>query len=64
MPPPDSKCSTCGAAIRWIMVNGRPNPVDLAHKHTVISDDGQRVTGHETHFAHCPHADQHRRGKR
>lgn len=59
-----SNCSSCGAGIVWMAVgehsDGRPKPMmplDLRSMQRGL--DG--VDRAESHFAHCPNAEQHRR---
>lgn len=56
-------CSSCGAAIAWIVTgrrdDGKPKcmPLDLSTVHRT-PENTERA---ESHFAHCPNARQHRR---
>lgn len=64
-----AKCKSCGAEIVWVTTtNGKKMPVDMKPKTILIpvAMDGisvayRAVVGHESHFATCPNADQHRR---
>jgi hypothetical protein len=66
-----STCRSCGADITWaVTTRGRRIPLDTAIKNVAIPAtdpalDGPVtvtfVSGHETHFATCPNADEHRR---
>lgn len=60
-------CRSCGAEILWIETpKGKATPVDAAHK-MVWCLDAETETwmlkrGHESHFATCPNAAEHRKG--
>ena len=58
------KCSSCGAEVLFIEQVGypekRPHIVEVKRL-KIVNDDGQVVSGHESHFAYCPNANQHRR---
>lgn len=69
-----SACRSCGAEIRWERTHaGKPIPLDpepRADGNLSIRDDGRVVSSsgfpaeaprYVTHFATCPHANQHRR---
>lgn len=63
-----SLCSSCGAEILWVtMPSGKSMPVDIIPTMVVVlSSDNKRGTmrrGHISHFATCPNAGQHRKGK-
>ncbi len=57
-----AQCKTCKQNIHFIRskVTGKPNPCNLK-KYTIITAEGNVVTGWESHFATCPQADQHRK---
>ena len=57
------RCRSCNAPIRWLRTErGRRIPVDAATAGaTETTFDYRR---HTSHFATCPHADQHRTRKR
>ena len=54
-----SKCRSCGADIVWVKTQqGKNMPIDAE------TDNGDTIFDHNvhrSHFATCPHADQHRR---
>lgn len=55
-------CSSCGAAIRWVLTNnGRRMPVDAATWQE--GDERYLPERHISHFASCPNADKHRRAR-
>jgi len=55
------ECRSCQAPIYWLKTNaGKRMPVDRQAK-TVVTKDGETVTGHESHFSTCPQAGQWRR---
>lgn len=62
-------CRSCGAAIRWIvMVSGKRMPVDAKPAKLIVLDDmpeprGAVVDCWTSHFATCPNAAQHRKGR-
>jgi len=65
--PPDEKvkklprCGSCGMRIVWgRSENGKAIPLDPQILH-IISAQGQRVSGRESHFVSCPNADGHRK---
>lgn len=74
-----SLCDSCGAEIRWVTTEGgRPMPLDPAphpNGNVVVGlrDRYRVLTGPQlpaegvawrSHFATCPHASRHRRGRR
>lgn len=76
MPKP-SACRSCGRPIYWTTTeNGKKMPVDVAKTEAgtfrlARDPDGDLLSihqgfrlagGYQSHFATCPHADQHRRG--
>jgi ketosteroid isomerase-like protein len=57
-------CKSCSAEIIWIKTKaGKSAPIDAkAIKVFVKSGDGWILeVGHQSHFATCPNADQHRK---
>jgi hypothetical protein len=64
-----SKCRSCGAEIRWVMMDsGRKMPLDVK-RITIIEEDPETgaariVSGYQSHFSTCPNADMHRRSKK
>lgn len=65
-------CRSCGADLVWgITASGKRMPLDVAPREGgkwLISDTGKIVArpstsimGHDSHFATCPQAAQHRR---
>jgi len=74
-----STCKSCRASIRWVRMSGvRPMPVDAlpaADGNVLVLADGKarvlkaeergRYVGtlYKSHFATCPHAAGHRRGR-
>ena len=61
----ESTCGSCGAAIAWIEVearrDGSPRRMPVHLSTAQIGLDGVRRA--ESHFAHCPNAEQHRRNR-
>jgi len=63
-----SECKSCNADIVWIKYNGKNHPIDAKPKKLfVMMDDPQDGSAsweltdcHESHFATCPNAAQHR----
>lgn len=57
------RCSSCGAKIIWFKTEaGRWMPVDAD---TVEAEDTELdLSRHESHFAKCPNANQHRKSPR
>ena len=55
------RCKSCNAMIIWLETpNGKKMPVDAA---TVAPEHDRYIAGtHQSHFATCPNANQHRRG--
>ena len=47
-PPGSNVCRGCGTGIRWIRLNGRWHPAELADKQIIV--DGKLVRGPESHF--------------
>lgn len=57
-----AKCKGCGRPIVWVNTkNGRAMPCDDV-KQTVVTDDGEVVSGRVPHWATCPAADQFKCG--
>lgn len=54
------ECRSCGAAILWTNLNGRPHPVERKQLN-IVTEQGTLARGWESHFAHCPNAAQHRK---
>lgn len=52
-----AKCKGCGADILFIIIksSGRKMPVDT-YKTTVITVDGELVSGYVPHWINCPNA--------
>ena len=60
-----AECRTCKAEIIWIKTPaGKNHPIDAKPKKLWVFDGGgwQLEECHESHFASCPDAAQHRRG--
>lgn len=58
-----SECRSCGAEIVWMKTkNGRNIPVD-PETATKGNKEFEPASGHISHFATCPFADDHRAGK-
>lgn len=59
-----SSCRSCGAAIVWIQTaKGKRSPCDAA-RCIITTPAGVTVVGHQSHFASCPSAGDHRRASR
>lgn len=61
------RCPSCGAEIRWCTTaSGARMPLQT-NPLTIMFDRGdgryKAIRGYESHFAHCPNADQHRRDR-
>ncbi len=57
-------CNSCGAEVVWIDIADRPRSHICEKGHKVgYTEDGRLVKIHESHFAHCPNAAQHRKAK-
>lgn len=56
-------CRSCGHPIVWFKTDAGKNiPIDAE---TVLAEDTTlELPRHVSHFATCPHADQHRRPRR
>lgn len=49
-----TNCKGCGAEIVWIKTpNGKMMPCN-AEKTTIVTVEGQTITGHIPHWATCP----------
>lgn len=65
----NDRCKTCGAEILWaIKEDGKPIPLYARSRLVAVLISGTSrvqkfVTGHESHFATCPQAAQHRKPK-
>lgn len=56
-----ARCKSCGAHIEWQKTaRGSVMPVDPKYV-VIVTDNGQVVKGRISHFATCPHADEHRK---
>jgi hypothetical protein len=56
-------CKSCNAEIAWVKsAGGKMMPVDK-NRVTVITPEGNLITGGLSHFATCPNAAQHRKPK-
>jgi hypothetical protein len=61
------RCKSCNAEISWILTaSGRAMPVDAKPEKRIVIDRGAQYSGrvldtYTSHFATCPHADQHRK---
>lgn len=59
-----STCRSCGAPILWAVTQaGRNMPLNAHANLQVISTSGVRVATADTHWATCPHAKGHHRGR-
>lgn len=63
-------CKSCGAEIIWTVTDkGKRMPVDAApeHRFTLVRQGADMravyVPVYTSHFATCPHADEHRKEK-
>lgn len=57
-----AKCKWCGRPIVWVNTkNGRAMMCDDV-KQTVVTDDGEVVSGRVPHWVTCPAADKFKRG--
>lgn len=54
-------CRRCGKPIHFVRKPDGKYHVCETRKLTVVLPTGQVVSGWESHFAHCPHADRFRR---
>ncbi len=53
---PVQKCAGCGAEIYWVKsMKGRAMPVNTK-KQSLITPEGNVVSGYTSHFATCPKA--------
>lgn len=62
-----AKCRSCKAEIEWVvMPSGKRMPVDAKAKTMILvyhdrdGFNGETVQVHESHFATCPNAEEHR----
>lgn len=56
-----ANCKGCGAEIIWLKTkNGKSMPCD-ANKVTIITENGETVTGYVPHWATCPKYKQFKR---
>jgi hypothetical protein len=56
-----SVCRGCGARILWVKTKkGASMPVDVVQK-TIVTVEGEVVSGFESHFASCPEASSFRK---
>jgi len=62
-----AQCKSCGAEIEWIKTEaGKNHPIDAKPKQMWIQyglEPFRLFPCHESHFATCPNADQHRSKK-
>lgn len=64
------QCESCGAEIIWVEMNpsGKRMPLDkkkrLTFRYSPEGNEWKGTWGHESHFASCPFADKHRKGKK
>ena len=62
-----AQCNSCKAQIEWVtMLSGKKMPLDIKMATVVIeADDGRYevISARTPHFATCPNAAQHRKGK-
>lgn len=55
-------CKGCGEAIVWVRLNGRWHPANPRKLSIIVDEErGRLVTGHESHYATCPKADDFRK---
>jgi len=63
-----TKCKGCGTEIIWIeTTNSKKHPLNAKKESIWVHDGGNNwsiMTGHTSHFATCPKADEFRRSKR
>ena len=58
-----AKCRGCGKPINFIeTVNGQKMPVEVSGT-TIITREGEVVSGFEQHWVNCPASDKFRRKK-
>lgn len=56
------KCKGCGAEILWIKTkNGKIMPCNT-DKTTIVTSQGETITGHVPHWATCPKAKDFKEG--
>ncbi len=59
----NAKCKTCKAPIEWVQTRqGKRMPLD-PKPFTVVTSEGDVVTGRTSHFATCPQAAAHHKAK-
>ena len=56
---PNSRCGSCGMRIIWGKQSGKTHPLDPKILN-VLTAEGKRVRGRESHFVSCPNAKAHR----
>lgn len=56
-------CKSCGSAIIFISTKGGKMMPCNAKRTVVITPQGETISGHESHFATCPQAEEFRREK-
>jgi hypothetical protein len=63
-----SECRTCGAQIIFGQTSKSPIPLNAKSRKVAVFRKGTNfvdiVDGFDCHFATCPQADEHRKGKR
>jgi hypothetical protein len=54
-----STCQTCGRPIAFIVSanTGKPIPVEIEPRRSIVTAKGETYVGWESHFAHCGQAD-------
>lgn len=58
------RCKSCNAEIDFIKLkNGKLMPINGSKRLTIVTQDGDVVSGWESHFSSCPGAAEHRRVK-
>lgn len=62
MPTQLGKCEKCSNDIRWVVMkkSGKRMPLDMG-KRQIVTEDGETITGYESHFASCRFAKDFRR---
>ena len=59
-----AQCKSCGKLINFIRTTeGSMMPVETTGT-TIVTREGEVIRGFETHWAHCPKADEHRRSRK
>jgi hypothetical protein len=56
-------CKSCGAPIVFIQTKGQKWEPCNVQRTVIITPVGETVSGHISHFATCPNADEFRREK-